>query len=163
MSCIRIEDNLILAVSHLTFITGMCIHIHQFRSSFPALWGICCGLEWATSSSWWAQSECRLRSAGLCSHQSQLLVQAPLASVWSDCAANVTVHQRNLRWLCEIWGLTWQTLHGWVRKIPSCLSWRKWFVLLNSDTCMVLSLELVIQGTAVMRSKKKTCGAQQTY
>lgn len=28
---------------------------------------------------------------------------------------------RNLRWLSEIWGLTWHTLHGWVRKIPSCL------------------------------------------
>lgn len=73
------------------------------------------------------------------------------------------LHQRNLRWLCEIWGLTWQTLHGWVRKIPSCLSWRKFLVLLSSSTCMVLSLELVIQGTAVMRNKKKTCGAQQTY
>lgn len=115
------EDNLIVAIPHLTFITGMCIYTLQFRSSFPALWGIWCSSEWATSSSLWAQCECRLRSAGLCPHQSQLLVQAPLAGVWSDGAANVTVHQRNLRWLGEIWGLTWHTLHGWMRIIPSCL------------------------------------------
>lgn len=72
----------------------MGIHTHEFRGSFPALWGICCGLEWATSSSWWAQSECRLRSAGLCPHQSQLLVQAQLASIWSDGAANVTASEK---------------------------------------------------------------------
>lgn len=142
--CIGIEENLILAFSHLTFITGMYIYTHQFRSNFSALWGIYCSSEWATSSSWWAQSECRLKCAGLCPHQSQLGVQAPPAGVWSDCAANTTVHQRNLRWLGDIWEPTWQTLHGWVRSIPSCLSWRKWFVLPNSDTWMVLSLELVI-------------------
>lgn len=135
--CIGIEDNLILAIPHLTFITGMCIYTLQFRSSFPALWGISCSLEWATSSSLWAQSESRLRSAGLCPHQSHLLVQAPFAGVWSDGAANVTVHQRNLKWLGEIWGLTWHTLHGSVRKIPSCL---ENIVLTNSDTCMALSL-----------------------
>lgn len=118
--CIRIEDNLILAIPPFTFVTGVFIYTHQFRSSFPALWGICCSSEWA-------QSECKLRSAGLCPQQSQLLGQAPLAGVWSDHAANM-VHQRNLRWLGQVWGLTGLQLHGWVRKIPSCLSWRKWSV-----------------------------------
>lgn len=36
-ACPVLEDNLILAILHLTFITGMGIHTHEFRGSFPAL------------------------------------------------------------------------------------------------------------------------------
>lgn len=68
------------------------------------------------SAGWGLQGCVPIRASSWCRHHLQVFGQMVL-QMW--------LHQRNLRWLCEIWGLTWQTLHGWVRKIPSCLSWRK--------------------------------------